>query len=159
MNSRVSRTRLWEIMERYESLLSIGNDYAILRLKIYYSSTIIAPLPLAAGRFSLLLLYNRVFKSNRTFYVAVRIVGMLNVLWYVGCTMALCLHCIPPRKFWNPLIKGQCINPIGFVLAGAILDALLDFAVMILPISVLRRLQMSLQHKIRLAIIFVLGGL
>ena len=112
-----------------------------------------------AGRFSLLFLYNRIFKSDRSFSIATRILGTVNAIWYVGFTAAACLRCIPPRKLWNPLIKGQCVNDSALMIATAVLDSLLDFCVMILPISVLKRLQMSMRRKINLAMIFAIGGL
>ena len=124
-----------------------------------YFSGVLAPLSPGAGRFSLLFLYSRIFKSDRSFYVAVRIVGVLNGLWYIGCTVALCLRCVPVKKSWDPLIEGQCFDATAFVVGTQIPDCLLDFAVMILPISVLRKLQMSLRRKIQLTMVFALGGL
>ena len=118
-----------------------------------------APLVPVAGRFSLLFLYNRIFKSDRRFSIAMRILGTLNALWYVGCTVAACLQCVPPKKLWDPLIKGQCADRFAIIIAATISDSLLDFSMMVLPISVLKRLQMSMRHKINLAMIFVIGGL
>ena len=112
-----------------------------------------------AGRFSLLFLYNRIFKSDRSFSIAMRILGTLNALWYVGFTLAACLRCVPPRKAWNPQVKGQCGNGFALIVAAAVPDSLLDFSLMILPISVLKRLQMSMRRKINLAMIFAIGGL
>ena len=131
----------------------------VLRLQGLYISDILSPVPGAAGRFSLLFLYNRVFNTDSSFYVAVRILATVNGLWYVGCTVALGLQCIPPRKTWNPLITGHCINTIAFVIAAEIPEILLDFSMMILPISVLRRLQLSTRRKINMGIIFAVGGL
>ena len=112
-----------------------------------------------AGRFSLLFLYKRIFQSDRSFSIAMKILGTLNALWYLGFTLAICLRCDPPRKLWNPLIKGQCVNNFDLIIAFTVPDTLLDFSMMILPISVLKRLQMSMRHKINLAIIFAVGGL
>ena len=112
-----------------------------------------------AGRFSLLFLYNRIFKSDRSFSIAMRILGILNALWYIGITVAACLCCVPPKKLWHPLIKAQCANRFAIIIAAAVSDTLLDFSMILLPISVLKRLQMSMRHKINLAIIFVIGGL
>ena len=133
--------------------------YVRLRLQGLYISGIFSPVPGAAGRFSLLCLYNRVFNTDRSFYIAVRILAIVNGLWYVGCTVALLLRCDPPRKAWNPLVTGHCINADAFVIAAEIPEILLDFSMMILPISVLRRLQLSTRRKINIAIIFAVGGL
>lgn len=112
-----------------------------------------------AGRFSLLFLYNRIFQFDRSFSIAMRILGTLNALVYIAFQVVACFDCVPPRKVWNPLIKGQCVNSFAVVIAAAVLDSLLDFSVMILPIGVLKRLQMSMRRKINLAMIFVNGGL
>ena len=88
-----------------------------------------------------------------------RILGTLNALVYVAFTVVACFGCIPLGKVWDPLIKGQCVNRFAVIIAAAILDSLLDFSMMILPISVLKRLQMSMRRKINLAMIFVVGGL
>ena len=124
-----------------------------------YLSSVIAPLVPVADRFSLLFLFNRIFKFDRSFSIAVRILGTMNAFFYVSTTVAACLRCVPPRKLWNPLIEGHCASTFAVIVAAAVLDSLLDFSVMILPISVLKRLQMSMQRKVNLAMIFAIGGL
>ena len=111
------------------------------------------------GRFSLLFLYNRIFKPDQSFHVAVRVVGVLNGLWYAGSTIILGVRCVPVKLSRSPFIEGQCFNIIPLINAFSILDSLLDFTVMILPISVLRKVQMSLQRKINAAMIFAIGDL
>ena len=123
-----------------------------------YLSSVVAPLVPAAGRFSLLFLFNRIFKSDRSFSIAVRILGTLNALFYVSFTVAACLRCVPPRKLWNPLIEGDCASTFAVIVAAAVLDSLLDFSVMMLPISVFKQLQMSMQRKVNLAMIFAVGA-
>lgn len=93
------------------------------------------------------------------FRVAVRIVFVINAMWYIGCTFALIGSCIPLRAFWDPLIKGKCINLVTFVIAAEIPDSLLDFIIVGLPLGVLKNLRLPLRHKIPLTCIFILGGL
>ena len=143
-------------MSASENHIMIMSSYQI---QVLFFASVFAPLPTGAGRFSLLFLYNRIFKSDCSFYVAVRFVGIVNGLSYVGCTLALGLHCLHMEKSWDPLIEGRCFHSKALVVFISILDSSLDLAVMILPISVLRRLQMSLRRRINVAMIFIFGGL
>ena len=139
---------------------SLKQTYIVSSYQAMYFSNVFGTFPTTMGRFSLLMLYNRIFQSDRSFYVAVRIVGILNSLIYVGCTVAIGFRCAPTGKMWNPVAQGQCFHSSkALVVALAFLDSLLDFMVMILPISVLRRLQMSWRRKINVAMIFAIGGL
>ena len=71
--------------------------------------------------------------------------------------MAICLRCVPRRKSWNPLTLDYCINYTTSIVTAAILGSLLDFNVIMVSISVGRRLEMSLKHKVHLGMIFALG--
>lgn len=113
----------------------------------------------AAARFSILLFYNRIFSIHERFRIMVIVVGIVNLMWWIGCTVALIWACIPVNANWNPLLKGRCIDKEAFFVAAEVPDSLLDFIIMALPISVLKTLQMPLRQKINIGFVFVMGGL
>ena len=73
--------------------------------------------------------------------------------------MASVLQCIPIPAYWNPKIKAVCVHKYGFFLGQAIPNIMLDFALLILPLYPLWKLQMKLPQRCTLVAVFVLGYL
>lgn len=67
------------------------------------------------------------------------------------------LLCRPFAKTWNPLLPGVCGSSSATILAEAIINMLLDIAILSLPMPLLWRLQMTRRRKIISTIIFGLG--
>lgn len=89
----------------------------------------------------------------------VKITATVNVAWAIGATVAICLKCTPVSLAWDPLVPGHCYDFRLFTLLVEVPNFLLDFVVMVLPIGVLRHLQVKMRYKISLALIFVMGSL
>ena len=69
------------------------------------------------------------------------------------------MACIPVAKFWDPTIAGTCINFNIFFLVNSIIETILDFVILVLPIPMILGLQLSRHNKVVLSGIFLLGGL
>lgn len=124
-----------------------------------YVASAFVPAVMAAAKFSILYLYNRVFSSHRGFRIAVICCGVFNLLWCITATIANLLKCIPVAKSWDPTIEGTCYNISAYLVAIEAPNAFLDFVMVGLPLMVLRSLKLPLGSKISLGFIFVLGGL
>lgn len=68
-------------------------------------------------------------------------------------------QCQPISYFWNRDIRGTCIdvNALAYANSGASMGQ--DVLIVCLPIPIVVKLQMSLQKKVGVAIMFALGGL
>ena len=66
--------------------------------------------------------------------------------------------CIPLDAYWNRLKPGKCLNFKLYFVATGVLDIILDFTVLLLPIRRAFKLQLPLRTQCVVAGIFALGG-
>ena len=67
--------------------------------------------------------------------------------------------CSPVPKFWDDRIPGKCIDETAMYYANAAISVVTDVALVILPIFIIRKLQLRRREKYTLATILGLGGL
>ena len=83
----------------------------------------------------------------------------------VGCqasaNVLTCLfQCSPVRKAWDTTVTtGHCINIDAFYLANAALNIFTDVLTYLLPIDLVRHLQMPTRQKVGLGLMLGLGFL
>jgi hypothetical protein len=109
---------------------------------------------------SVLYLYFRIFTS-KTFRMWSNIMSATCVLWAIACFITAILRCIPIEATWNPQLQSTatCYNFILFFEIIEPINCAQDLIIVLMPIGVIRRLQLSVQQKFSLSLIFVLGGL
>lgn len=71
------------------------------------------------------------------------------------------VQCVPLKEAWDPLrtTGTKCVLFGLFVLMLELTNVLLDITILILPISVIRDLQLPARDRWILSLIFLLGGL
>ncbi|KAF1851398.1 uncharacterized protein K460DRAFT_362145 [Cucurbitaria berberidis CBS 394.84] len=68
--------------------------------------------------------------------------------------------CTPPQKAWNPAVKGKCWNPgivTNYGIFNAAYCAVMDFALALLPWTIIWGLQMRLREKFGVGVAMSLG--
>lgn len=98
-----------------------------------------------------------IFHVETGFIIACKVLVVIQFLWFVGVVLASLLLCRPIALNWDPTLQGQCGSKTVGYLFVQIINLLLDVCVAILPIPVLRRLQMRRRKKIQIAGVFALG--
>ena len=69
------------------------------------------------------------------------------------------LQCLPIAYGWDPAIpNGYCVNYGALVLATNICNIITDFAILILPVPYVLKLNLSAKKKKLVLITFVMGG-
>ncbi|KAH8652664.1 hypothetical protein BGZ60DRAFT_387648, partial [Tricladium varicosporioides] len=126
---------------------------------VAYGITILIPLSMGCAKFSILLLYQRIFEVDRHFSISIKVVAILNTLWVIGAILACVFICMPVRKFWDRKVPGKCDNLAQFFLAVEIPNSLIDFVMIILPMIVIRKLRIRTKDKVILGLIFIMGGM
>ncbi|KAI8933925.1 hypothetical protein NX059_009618 [Plenodomus lindquistii] len=67
--------------------------------------------------------------------------------------------CQPIAKYWDySILTGSCINLNAYFLATACVNAATDLALLILPIFIMRKLQLALHRKISAALLLMTGS-
>ena len=104
------------------------------------------------------MLFYRIFITP-TFRLAIKIIGAIMVLWWVGTILADCLICIPIEYNWNPTISAHC----GFKQLLAIIPPIpwivTDFAILLMPLPMVWNLHLPQLQRVGLARLFMHGGL
>lgn len=108
-------------------------------------------------KISVLCFYYRIFAITRSLRLALWIIGGWVIGWWLALTSASIAQCSPIPRYWNRKIEGTCVYQYGFFLGQAIPNIVLDFALLILPIVPLWKLQMQKHQKWALLLVFVLG--
>lgn len=110
------------------------------------------------AKFSILLLYLRIFLSK-----GFRLVTMTVIGWMICHTIAFVIvvsfQCTPVDAVWDISVPGKCINSQAFVYAAAGFSILEDIVIMLLPIWELKGLKLDLRKRIALGFMFALGSL
>lgn len=130
-------------------------------LKLSWISSILYYSIVCPAKLSILLMYNRIFAISSSFRRQVCVISVLLVLFWAACTLADIFNCWPVRWSWlNSLSPAaHCFNFNLFWFSTGIIEALFDVAIIVLPVNMVRKLQMSLKRRIGLITIFLLGAL
>ena len=157
-----------------ENLLKVNQDQHTLgRMmltcpKIIYAGNFPYLVIISMTKTSVLLFYLRLFGTPGTrpgFRRLLYITQALVVLWLIGSLIPGVFRCNPIDDFWNPLVVGApdvrryCTNSNTYYLASSAFNVVLDFWILILPLSIVWTLQLSGRRKVGLSAVFLLGGL
>lgn len=98
------------------------------------------------------------FSVSRIIRAIIYINLWTNVIFYIVCFFLQLLECIPRAAIWNPWFEGaRCVNGKVIRLVSAILNAVSDLAILILPISTVWKLKMRRKKKVALVTVFATG--
>ena len=143
--------------------LGLGIPYAYVHIQdflkgglVYFCLYIVT---LATIKFSVLLMYYRIFKIA-SFKLAVIIVGSIVAVWAIIAFFFTLFECTPVSDFWSlDVSKTHCINRLMLFDATAASNTILDIIILSLPVPMVLKLQLSLSKRIQLLLTFMLGTL
>ncbi|KAL8658300.1 MAG: hypothetical protein Q9226_001116 [Calogaya cf. arnoldii] len=80
------------------------------------------------------------------------------IIFYFVDTIFMIIMCLPREKIWNKLEpEGHCFNSHAAYMATGIFNVLSDFAILILPMVPIWKLQLPLRKKIMMLAVFATG--
>ncbi|KAK7942415.1 uncharacterized protein PG986_011528 [Apiospora aurea] len=125
-------------------------------MKSFYVSIILYNVGLCLIKVSILLQYRRIFTQKLTQWMSGGLLGFI-LAWTVTLSVLLPLVCYPVDKFWEPALPGSCVNQLAvwYVMAGV--NIITDFAIFIIPLPVIKSLQLPTKQKMLLVVVFGLG--
>ncbi|KAI1125669.1 hypothetical protein F5Y10DRAFT_225845 [Nemania abortiva] len=147
--------------ERASIASAVENSPAdVVYTKISFIATVLYFAITASTKLSILLLYNRLFSVSATFRRHIIILSGAVIGYWVGSTIADLLNCIPIKYTWiNSLADPRfCINYNIFWLATGVVEAFIDVLILLLPIEVVAKLQLSTKKKIAVCSVFIIGA-
>ncbi|USW58983.1 hypothetical protein Slin15195_G123020 [Septoria linicola] len=142
-------THIWDIsVEDLKSLVRVTAVNSVVYLAV-----------MALAKFSILFFYLRLSREKwftRAIYATMGLVASFSV----ALMLALIFACKPFKRVWDPTItEGYCLNRGKMYLATAGLNAATDVIMLLLPMPMLRKLQVPRIQKIGLVAIFSIGSL
>lgn len=111
---------------------------------------------LTSVKFTFLLQYYRIFGLTKI-RRAITIAGVFIGSWTLSQLLIVIFTCHPIDKFWDRSRPGTCIPSLPFWYINAAGNILTDVTIFVLPLPVLRTLNLRRNQKIVLLGIFSLG--
>lgn len=109
-------------------------------------------------KISILLLFLRIFPAKQ-FRMMVYGVMAFVVTYGVASIVATIVQCSPVARIWDKAFPGSCIDLTVFWYANAAASIVGDFLTLILPIPVVKQLQLPPRQKMGLMLVFAVGSL
>ncbi|CZR62990.1 uncharacterized protein PAC_12887 [Phialocephala subalpina] len=126
--------------------------------KLFYVANIFYVLVQNIPKFSILLLYLRIFPTpefRRKPYAALT----WQACHTLGFLFAVAFQCVPVPSFWDPFITDKrCVNLPVLAYMGAGFSIFEDIVIMLLPIYELKGLNLGLRKRIALILMSALGS-
>lgn len=123
----------------------------------FWASLIAYYLSLGLTKSSILLQYHRVFPT-RKFQVVCWCLFAVVVGYTIWTVFGSIFACVPVQAFWTKE-RARCIDQFAMWFTNAAINIMTDFAIILLPMPVIRRLQLGKRQKSALIGIFAVGGL
>ncbi|KAF5679397.1 integral membrane protein [Fusarium heterosporum] len=132
-----------------------SNSY-VPYMKAFYASVLTFNVAMCFVKIAILFQYRRVFTipiiKTVTFY------GLaFMVAWTVAIALLNTLVCVPVARFWDSTLPGRCLDflTLWYVMAG--FNLVTDLGVFLIPLPVIKSLNLPMKQKIMLFMVFSLG--
>ncbi|TKA79218.1 hypothetical protein B0A55_03966 [Friedmanniomyces simplex] len=135
---------------RHDQTVTFQKTFLAIQATYFLTATL--------NKTSILLLYKRTFGVVKRFRQAVYFMLCLTASYLIICILTSLLGCRPISYFWNKDQPGLCFNETQFFRWNGVANLLLDVVVLLLPMPMIWRLQLTIKQKLALSGIFLLGG-
>lgn len=143
-----------EFVEENEPALLAGWAKSILAFELVYFTSVALP------KLGIICLYLRIFNWKGAMKTAALVLFTLTAMLSVSLVVSACFQCIPLAYWWDRTIPGgSCFDVQGFFHAQAVPGAILDLAIMALPIGTIWHLNMPTVKRVALLMVFLVASL
>ena len=123
-----------------------------------YAFSTLYTVAVTLAKYSILLFYSRIFKEKR-FLLALRLVAVVVLLWFIAIQAAVFASCVPITALWDISVQGTCINFTAFYQGSGIPNVILNLVILALPLPMIWSLEIEKKHKFALSGVFLMGSL
>jgi hypothetical protein len=138
---------------------ALSPHHVVALQKAFYVASFLQTTGLALCKISLLILLHRIFEIVPTFKKTCWVLGGIVIAWWCAAFFGGAFVCYPASHIWEPNSKGTCANAELLNLITPIPWVLTDFAILIAPIPVIRKLQLDRGRTMRVYAAFLIGAL
>ncbi|KAI9170720.1 hypothetical protein HJFPF1_00190 [Paramyrothecium foliicola] len=143
--------------EGYHSWEISKHDYSQMLKWLYASSVVYLPAAFFT-KATLLLLIARVFAIRESASRAIHGFIIFILIAYIPLQGIKIAICNPIRSYWRADIPGKCFNQRKIFLADLAVGILTDLAILIIPIPLTWRLNVSKWRKFKIMVVLGAGG-
>ncbi|KAK8037711.1 hypothetical protein PG991_001057 [Apiospora marii] len=113
-------------------------------------------------KLSVLAFFWKMFPT-RTVKSGCTILGLACAAWWTAIFILNFTQCRPLEAFWHIELQAlpttKCIDPILAFFANSVVNCIIDFFTVTLPIQEVMKLQTTTRRKVNISIVFLLGGI
>lgn len=124
----------------------------MLHLGLTFYGTAITLMKLSA-----LTLYARLFRVSERVQRFLWLLGAFVLVFWVVLLVVPWTNCTPLRKTLDPFVPGKCTTRIRYYLTAGTLNVVLDFIILLTPMPLIWKLNLSLEKKVSVSLVFLLG--
>lgn len=103
-------------------------------------------------------MYRRLFPTKKFGY-ATAAVGAIVLGWMISVVLVQIFTCSPVDAAWIPTKADHCIDQTKFYYGNSISNLLTDVIILCLPMPLIWRLHMTLEKKLGVTTVLLMGGL
>ncbi|KAL8954576.1 MAG: hypothetical protein Q9183_007039 [Haloplaca sp. 2 TL-2023] len=107
---------------------------------------------------AILLFYLRLNPEKR-FRMIVYAALALTLAYVIALSLTILFSCDPVQGYWDPFIESTCLDQQKLTLSNSILNVIFDFIVLLVPVPMLLKLQVSTRQKLVVGALFSLGSI
>ncbi|KAL4881845.1 hypothetical protein BJY04DRAFT_217914 [Aspergillus karnatakaensis] len=108
-------------------------------------------------KFSVLLMYNRIFPV-RSIRLGSYILGGITLAWVISVDLVAIFQCTPVQKAWNRQLPGTCIDLKAALIGNGAPNFITDILILALPGRSIWKLQTSLWQRVSIIAVFLSGS-
>ncbi|RDL41292.1 uncharacterized protein BP5553_01271 [Venustampulla echinocandica] len=140
-----------------QHVIRLTLEESVVLGKTFLVATVLWPCANTFVKLSILDFYTKTF-PNRTLYYAAWVLRILTIGYGIATVATALSICRPIAFNWDKtIVDGVCADVPKYYLSTAIINLLVDFAIVFLPMPMLWGLQMKTSRKVALTFIFGLG--
>lgn len=129
-------------------------------LKLYFVSSALYFSLIMVIKVSILLMYRRIFSVDALFRLQSLLLGVVVLAFWLATSIARVCSCRPIGYVWMGLdFAKHCFDYDAFWVTVGTVEVVIDIAILVLPVRMVLRVQLSPKQKASVTIVFLLGGL
>ncbi|KAJ4983737.1 hypothetical protein SVAN01_10772 [Stagonosporopsis vannaccii] len=133
-------------------------DTRMTARKWFYGANIVYKVVLMFNKISIACLYYRIFAvSTNKFRVACHVMNAWIVASSLAFIIATIFQCTPVAAFWDRSVPFKCFKNEPWWISYATTQILTDFALLLMPLPVIRKLSMGRTEKLGICLVFGTG--
>ncbi|CZT21442.1 related to integral membrane protein [Ramularia collo-cygni] len=142
-------------MGRHADSLSVEDH--VQSLVWFWASVWVYYLALCFAKLSILIQYLRLFPERKFRAKCFLLIGIV-IGWTMFAFFSAVFACRPIRYFWDSSIQGSCLDRLAVWFANTAVNILTDICTAVLPLPVLKSLNLPKKQRFMLMAVFGLGA-